>query len=285
MPNKGYVYVIILREFLRAKESVIKFGCTKDVTKRFTEYPKGSKLLFFQLVDNYTQVERDILAKLREEFLQRRDIGREYFEGTIFRMLQLIYDTIPVPNNVFDDSPVEQLTTDTTPDKLTDPDVIIHAFITECKDIFNNHILKSIDVYEQFQLWAHTNQDTVCRNISHKRFTLGLKEGFNVITKPYRFEDGVAQAMFFGCVADAKSQDDQQFSMFINHHVQKSLGDYFTLKQAKDLYAKTDYCDVRYMGTKIKNKIEDTLGTHCLSQKKIGGCNYKNVFVGYRLLE
>ena len=45
MENNGYVYVLIEREFIRMKESVIKFGCTQDVLKRFR--PKRQQACIF----------------------------------------------------------------------------------------------------------------------------------------------------------------------------------------------------------------------------------------------
>lgn len=95
----GYIYAILLREFMRMEESVIKVGRAEDVCKRFICYPKGSRLLYTCYVDDVIAAESKLLTSMREEFISRRDVGKEYFEGRIQSMILHIQQTVELPSN------------------------------------------------------------------------------------------------------------------------------------------------------------------------------------------
>lgn len=80
-PNNCYIYVIITREFINAQQNIFKIGRTKNIAKRFSQYPKGSILLFSKFVINDMHIENELCALLSLNFIQRNDIGREYFQG------------------------------------------------------------------------------------------------------------------------------------------------------------------------------------------------------------
>ena len=283
MPNKGYVYAVILREFVHMKKCVFKFGCTKDAIRRYGDYPKGSMLVFTQIVDNYAQVEKDILAKLKGIFYQRTDIGREYFEGSSEHMLDVIKQHLESPKNLFEEESNNTHVEDAACDRMTDPDIIIDAFMKIHKVQLNNQIMRSADVYEMYTRWAEENRPLIGKRISHKRFSTGLKEAFRVETKPYRIDDGVARAMCFQSVADPTAKEELEFEEFVASAIQKANGTWFTLKQARELYSQSPYAHVRFIGSKLKTMLEETLQTQCCLQKKIAGVNYTNVFYGFRL--
>ena len=77
----GYIYLVREREYLRAKEEVTKAGRTGDIIRRMKEYPKGSRLLFCMMCDDYKRAETEILAMLGRLYKPRRDVGTESFEG------------------------------------------------------------------------------------------------------------------------------------------------------------------------------------------------------------
>jgi hypothetical protein len=86
-----YVYVFKLREHILLHEDVYKIGLTtRTVSKRLSEYPKGSICYFSIDVPNCSITEREIINKFCEEFKQRKDIGTEYFEGPILKMIETI---------------------------------------------------------------------------------------------------------------------------------------------------------------------------------------------------
>lgn len=93
--SSQYIYLLQEREFIKTKENVYKVGRTeKENHKRFEQYPKGSVLLFQIMCDNCRTAERNILLLFKSKFVQRKDIGNEYFEGDYKAMMDLIYLTV-----------------------------------------------------------------------------------------------------------------------------------------------------------------------------------------------
>lgn len=60
-----------------------------------------------------------------------------------------------------------------------------------------------------------------------------------------------------------------------------SSTEYFTLKQAKELFMRQDYFNGRI--ATLKTDLEKLLKTICYQQKRIKRIRYKYVFVGFRL--
>ena len=79
----GYIYILILREFIRSGDPIVKVGRTSDVGRRMSEYPKGSRLLLCIYCEDIVSTETEILRILDKTFIRRSDIGRESFEGDI----------------------------------------------------------------------------------------------------------------------------------------------------------------------------------------------------------
>ena len=93
----NYIYLLQEREFLKTKENVFKVGMTtKQNHIRFNQYPKGSILLFQLICDNCKNIEKQIITILKEKFIQRKDIGTEYFQGNYKLLIDVIYLTIKV---------------------------------------------------------------------------------------------------------------------------------------------------------------------------------------------
>lgn len=96
LPKFGYIYMIKEREFIKSNEHVYKVGKTsKSNFSRFANYPKQSKIIYYQKTYEHDEVERAVLKHLAELFKVRHDIGREYFEGnpvdillTIIKIMQ-----------------------------------------------------------------------------------------------------------------------------------------------------------------------------------------------------
>ena len=95
-----YVYLIKEREFIKTKENIYKIGRTTKLNHiRFNQYPKGSILLFQIICNNCKIIEKNIITTFIEKFIQRKDIGTEYFEGDYVLMIDMIY-TIVKNNNI-----------------------------------------------------------------------------------------------------------------------------------------------------------------------------------------
>lgn len=93
-----YIYLIQEREFIKTNENIYKIGKTKQQnTKRFTQYPKSSKLIIHVNVVDCDTIEKKLIRTFTEKFKQRTDIGTEYFQGKVKDMIKLIFDTCIQP--------------------------------------------------------------------------------------------------------------------------------------------------------------------------------------------
>lgn len=91
----NYVYILKEREFVNCGEQVYKIGkTTQQNDRRFSQYPKGSILLFQSICSDCSKIEKVIKDKFKTEFKQRNDIGDGYFEGNFNKMIVLLLDII-----------------------------------------------------------------------------------------------------------------------------------------------------------------------------------------------
>jgi hypothetical protein len=90
----GIIYLLQLREFVKSGENIYKIGrSSRDGLERIKEYPKQSKLLFLSTVgDNTEYIESLIIKNFKEKFVQRTDIGTEYFEGDYIKMIDYLHE-------------------------------------------------------------------------------------------------------------------------------------------------------------------------------------------------
>lgn len=86
----GHLYLLKEREFVKTGEPVYKFGRTFDLMTRFSQYPKSSQLIYVASSADPVAHERCVLHALRLRFLNRRDIGAEYFEGDLYDILAVV---------------------------------------------------------------------------------------------------------------------------------------------------------------------------------------------------
>lgn len=89
--NDNFIYLLKEREFVKSGENVYKLGKTSNPKNRLSAYPKGSMILFLTVCNDCGIAEKELLSKFRSIFIQRLDIGREYFEGGKFDMLRILY--------------------------------------------------------------------------------------------------------------------------------------------------------------------------------------------------
>lgn len=100
------IYMLIEREFIKTEENIYKIGKTKKTIKhRLKQYPKNSKLIISKNVKNCDVAEKILILEFKKQFAQRKDIGREYFEGDIDDMINLFnnvalnYDKYSITKN------------------------------------------------------------------------------------------------------------------------------------------------------------------------------------------
>jgi hypothetical protein len=94
-----FVYLLQEREFIKTSESIYKIGkTTQTIEKRMNGYPKGSHLKTLRSVKDSDIIESILKYQFKINFIQRKDIGAEYFEGDIDEMLELFDDIVNKPN-------------------------------------------------------------------------------------------------------------------------------------------------------------------------------------------
>jgi hypothetical protein len=92
---KEYIYLIIEREFISSNKKIYKIGKSKqENAKRTASYPKGSVLLYTRICKNCTNCEKELISLFRQKYIERKDIGNEYFEGDSDKMIDDIHSYI-----------------------------------------------------------------------------------------------------------------------------------------------------------------------------------------------
>ena len=92
-----YIYILQEREFIKSSQNIFKIGKSKQENiARFKQYPKGSKLILQMICIDCDRVELKIINNFKLKYVQRTDIGREYFEGDVRQMIDDIYNEIKV---------------------------------------------------------------------------------------------------------------------------------------------------------------------------------------------
>ena len=88
MTHISYIYLLQEREFTKTYESIYKIGKTHQKNLiRYKKYPKGSLLLYQIMCTDCDAIERILLEKFKQKYIQRLDIGLEYFEGSYKQMI------------------------------------------------------------------------------------------------------------------------------------------------------------------------------------------------------
>ncbi len=84
----NFIYIIKIREFVNNNQNIYKIGrTTQDNLKRFNNYPKGSILLYYFYCDDCKIIENNIIQLFKKLFIQKKELGNEYFEGDIYLMM------------------------------------------------------------------------------------------------------------------------------------------------------------------------------------------------------
>jgi len=196
----GHIYLLCEREFIASGEPIYKLGRTKNVVTRFSQYPKGSEFWAFHRVDQVNETEYHLLKLFREIYIQRTDIGREYFEGDVNLMMQTLLQTLQqtllqkIMRTPIDhiNEPIEVIPATYT---IQDPTNVVIEFVETMRDEFSNQILKSREVYEQLCEWIEEKRYKV--KISHCKFTRELMLSFKVHHGVHRFPQGLTRALYF----------------------------------------------------------------------------------------
>ena len=95
MEPTNYIYLVKEREFIKTNENIYKIGRSKqENTKRFLQYPKGSELIIQSRCIDCIKTEKILIDLFKKNFIHRRDIGNEYFEGNDIIMQSIIHNLL-----------------------------------------------------------------------------------------------------------------------------------------------------------------------------------------------
>jgi len=91
----SYIYLVQTRESIKLNESIYKIGKTKrHGMERFTNYPKGSDLLFHIACPDCNTLEKQIIENFKNKYTQITDYGTEYFQGDSDDMINTIFNMV-----------------------------------------------------------------------------------------------------------------------------------------------------------------------------------------------
>ena len=91
--DSGYIYLLREREFIKSDENIYKVGKTINYHRRFQNYPKNSHVICVMSTESMSTAERKLLKGMRDnvKLVNRKDIGREYFEGNLRQIKQIFF--------------------------------------------------------------------------------------------------------------------------------------------------------------------------------------------------
>lgn len=153
--EQQYVYILQEREFIKTNENIYKIGKTKQLNlTRFKQYPKGSMLLMQMSCFDCDILESKIIEIFKIKYIQRTDIGTEYFEGEKNNMISDIYSM-----NRDEKEPVNT-NTNTIPIPKTKLKQDITEFPLSNSIKFMNQFVES-NLYKLFEKWCEDNKKDI----------------------------------------------------------------------------------------------------------------------------
>jgi hypothetical protein len=120
-----YIYMLREREFIASNQDIYKIGRSEQENCiRVVKYPKSSELICKNSCYDCHELENYMIKLFKQKYIQRTDIGAEYFEGNVIQMqndicMAIVNDsyhrsiqntTIPSAKNVVIDIPIPVIT-------------------------------------------------------------------------------------------------------------------------------------------------------------------------------
>ena len=86
------IYLIHTREFFRLNEEIYKIGRSHDIDNHLRQYAKGSKILCLISCNNSIQFKRKLSVLFKTHFIQTKEYGNDYFEGSKELMMKIMHE-------------------------------------------------------------------------------------------------------------------------------------------------------------------------------------------------
>lgn len=139
----NYIYLLQEREFVESNKNIFKIGMSKTNNyTRFKQYPNNSILLFQMKCENAVLIEKYIIKNFKNMFINKREIGNEYFEGDKTLMVDKIYNILINENQPIPEV-IQNKITALHIKKISYED-LINEYINSEKSIRENSIFKCV---------------------------------------------------------------------------------------------------------------------------------------------
>lgn len=186
----GYIYLLREREFIFSKQHIYKIGKTQQQDcRRFSGYPKGSEIKIILQVAKCDDAEKELLQIFDTKFINKKVIGREYYEGNFIMMISEICKYIP--NEITEPELITETKIDTNIKVLDDN--IKNLFKMIRRDITTN-LYNHYRLYDAENIYNMCNIN-MCNNVSGQYSisddplisdkTIDFKKAFLAIKKLY----------------------------------------------------------------------------------------------------
>jgi phage/plasmid-associated DNA primase len=149
--------------------------------------------------------------------------------------------------------------------------------------------IRKIDYISQFVESAKVNESIHCYKRDSTFFDmLAHDDGLKMEVMRYfleHFDIGYEFIMTDNIAENSRLylEGNNNVLNFINEFVSKDECEFFTLKSAREMYQAQNYDNMKI--STLKQDIENTLEIKCLDQKTFKTIKYKNVFMGFKLVE
>jgi hypothetical protein len=166
MDSAQYIYLLQEREFIKTKENIYKIGKTTQLNhERFKCYPKGSKLLIQTICCNCHIFEKELIKLFKDKFIQRIDIGIEYFQGNYMDMILTIHQYM-ISNQPYSIINDDEIINDVTMSLLKEENEILKKE----NNVLNDKILDLKTDYENSISQLKERIFTTCKIILKKKY-------------------------------------------------------------------------------------------------------------------
>jgi len=179
-------------------------------------YDKKKNVKFYMHVDNPRLVESKVVDYLVKE--GKMNIHTERINGKYTEIRELIYKCViendnTNNNHINNESGTHNAVNLNIKNKSKKQNDIIELFlqfIEMNKNKFNKQILKTMDVYHEFNTFLIANNSNI--DCKYNKLLSLLKQHCNIKAKSHEFSDGVAQGIYFPALIKLPSEDSSDTS-------------------------------------------------------------------------
>jgi hypothetical protein len=199
--NNEFIYLIKEREFIKTKEPIYKIGKTKQENlQRIKSYPNGSILLLYIITNDCDKKEKEIIQKLKEHFIHKKDIGNEYFMGDYNYMINIILSIISISNesSLIESSSIESSSIESSSNDSLNS-IVYFDYDNKIINFDNSHIKdiefiknNKLEYYELFELYYNK----LFENENNKIIKKTNKSYSKILTKTNKWINKIDESIY-----------------------------------------------------------------------------------------